>query len=193
MNAPAPREPELIAGGLPRCPEHILMDMGAGDYPLVHAEKVAVMSAPEFAAVVIGISRSDFAHGFFMGMSPDQARSTAAWLRTSADEIDGVRREATSDIAAQCRAWVLSPDYVDLTARQMALLSILCDEPGPHHVRHLAKAIGVQKPVISRSVDRFVALGLAIRWENAGDKRDRFIEATELGRKIRAALAGGGQ
>jgi len=89
MNAPTAREPELITGGLPLCPENILMDLGAGDYPLMHAEKVAVMSAPEFKAVVLGIARSDFEHGFFMGYSPEQARSVAAWLMVSADEIDG--------------------------------------------------------------------------------------------------------
>ena len=89
MNATTTREPELIAGGLPLCPEHITMDLGAGDYPLTHGEKVAVMSVPHFSAVVMGIARPDYAHGFFMGLTPTMARSVAAWLLVSADEIDG--------------------------------------------------------------------------------------------------------
>lgn len=81
--------PELIAGGLPLTPEHILFDFGNGDYSLTHAAQVAVMSTPEYSAVVLGIARPDQPTGLFMGYTPAQARSIAAWLLVSADEIDG--------------------------------------------------------------------------------------------------------
>lgn len=89
-----------------------------------------------------------------------------------------------TDLAAAARSFVLSPAYVDVTLRQLALLAILVDETGPHHVRELALRLGVQKPVISRAVQRLSGLGL-VRRQRGDDKRDCLIVATAKGRAWR--------
>lgn len=96
----------------------------------------------------------------------------------------------SGDIASFCRTYVLAPNYVDLTSRQFAMLAILCDEPGPHRIRHLAAAIGVQKPVATRNVTRFVQLGYAASARDETDGRDVIICATEAGKAFRTELKG---
>lgn len=58
--------------------------------------------------------------------------------------------------------WVRG-DWPDLTNRQLALLMIICLEPGRHYVRHLALRLDVPKPIISRVLDRLVELALLTR------------------------------
>lgn len=89
MNATTAREAEVIAGGLPIMPEQFILEVGAGEYPVTHAAAVTVSPAPAYGAIVLAIHRPDQPAGLFMGMNPDQARSVAAWLLVSADEIDG--------------------------------------------------------------------------------------------------------
>lgn len=89
-----------------------------------------------------------------------------------------------TDLAAAARDFILSPAYVDVTLRQIALLAIVVDEAGPHHVRDLALRLGVQKPVISRAVQRLSGLGLVAR-RRGDDKRDCLIVPTPQGRAWR--------
>ncbi len=95
----------------------------------------------------------------------------------------------TADIATMCRSYVTMPNYIDLTSRQLAMLAIICDEQGPHRIRHLAAAIGAQKPVATRNMDAFVKLGFVTRTRDEEDGRDVRIVATTKGRQFRASLA----
>lgn len=91
-----------------------------------------------------------------------------------------------SDFFTDTLDWVRSPGYRDLTTREIALLGLLCDEEGPHHVRHLADTLKVSKPVITRSVDRLAREGLASKAQSKVDKRDVDIVPTKAGRELRS-------
>lgn len=93
-----------------------------------------------------------------------------------------------TDLITQSLAWVLSPDYLDLTSRQFALLGILCDQPERHHVRDLARKLAVSKPVISRASTLLAWHGLVIR-QRGEDRRDCILVATDAGRALRARFA----
>lgn len=91
-----------------------------------------------------------------------------------------------SDFFANTLDWVRSPDYRDLTTREIALLGLLCDEEGPHQVRHLADTLKVSKPVVTRSVSRLIREGLATKAQSKADKRDVDIVPTTAGRELRS-------
>jgi DNA-binding MarR family transcriptional regulator len=93
-----------------------------------------------------------------------------------------------ADLFDTCRAFVASEHYVDLSARQFALLGIVCDEPGPHHVRVLAQALNVQRPVVTRAVDKLKRFGFVKRVYGTFDKRDVMIEPTAEGKAFRIML-----
>ena len=96
-----------------------------------------------------------------------------------------------SDFFTNALDWVRSPDYRDVTTREIALLGILCDEEGPHHVRHLADTLKVSKPVITRSVSRLTREGLATKARSGADKRDKEVRASiDAGQARRGFLKG---
>ncbi len=95
---------------------------------------------------------------------------------------------ANGDLAALSLAWVRSPAYVDLTARQTAILAIVCDEPGTHTVRGLALRLGVSKPVVTRALNSFGRLGLVKRVGDPDDRRVIFAVPTDAGRAARQAM-----
>jgi len=98
-------------------------------------------------------------------------------------------RTSGADIVASALATVRAGALpTDMTLRQMAVLGILCDEPGLHRVRTLAKEIGAQKPVVTRILDRFEQMGIAQRLPDHDDRRDLFIVATAEGIELRAKL-----
>jgi len=96
-----------------------------------------------------------------------------------------------ADLAAAARRFVLSPEYQDLTVRQLALLCVVADDEGPHHVRHLAKTLGVSKPVVTRAVNHLSRCGLLGRQRRPEDRRDVVIALTDAGREFRKTLAKG--
>jgi DNA-binding MarR family transcriptional regulator len=75
-----------------------------------------------------------------------------------------------------------------MTARQLAMFAILCDEEGPHRVRTLAKRLNVSKPVITRIHGTLQKHGLVKRWANPDDLRDCQIIPTDEGRALRDAM-----
>ncbi|EPR09900.1 hypothetical protein M527_07185 [Sphingobium indicum IP26] len=93
------------------------------------------------------------------------------------------------DLATECRRFVQSPAYAEMTLRQLALLSVLADDPGPHHVRHLARTLHVSKPVITRALIRLEQRDLVLRAINPRDRRDRFIALTDAGRALRSSFS----
>lgn len=77
-------------------------------------------------------------------------------------------------------------DYVrsgqpDLTNRQMALLMVVYQTPGPHTVRGLACGLNVSKPVITRALNRLGALGYLARQRDEQDRRNVFVAQTQAG------------
>lgn len=92
------------------------------------------------------------------------------------------------DIVTCSRRLVEMSTYTDFTIRQLAMLGIVCDDPGPHHVRTLAKAMMVNPPIISRAVDKLSAMGLVRRAHPKSDRRDCVIVATDQGMALRQAL-----
>lgn len=94
----------------------------------------------------------------------------------------------TTDLAAASSAWLASPWYFDATARQNAMLGILCDEPGPHLTRVLAKRLGVARPVITRACNIFAEHGMIERRGDPDDGRNCIIVPTDHGRATRAAM-----
>lgn len=69
----------------------------------------------------------------------------------------------------------------DLTNRQMALLMLVYETPGPHTVRGLAGALGVSKPVVTRALNTLAALGYLRRERDEADGRNIFVAQTEMG------------
>ncbi len=73
--------------------------------------------------------------------------------------------------------WV-KDEWPDLTNRQLALLMIVCIEPGQHHFRHLAVRLAVAKPIVCRILDRLTELGLILREHDRRDRRNVFVVPT---------------
>jgi DNA-binding MarR family transcriptional regulator len=96
---------------------------------------------------------------------------------------------AMTDIVSLTVAWVTAPDSIDLTSRQIALLGVVCDEPGPHGVKHLAARLNLSKPVVTRGTRVLEQLGLVTRNRGKLDKRDCFITATNAGSALRTSMA----
>lgn len=69
----------------------------------------------------------------------------------------------------------------DLTNRQMALLMLVYETPGPHTVRGLAHKLGVSKPVITRALNTLAALGYLRRERDEADGRNIFVARTRMG------------
>lgn len=111
----------------------------------------------------------------------ERMAARAAALQSDAPSLDAYVSYARmlrlrDALVARTRAG--SPDFTD---RQLALLLWLATEPGPHRVRGLAAALGVQKPVIDRAASRLAALGLVTRTRDPEDARDRLLEITRPG------------
>ncbi len=69
----------------------------------------------------------------------------------------------------------------DLSFRQIAILLTIYLEPPPHHVRDLARKLGVTKPVITRALDSMGKLDLVSRRRDERDRRDVVIQRTVKG------------
>jgi DNA-binding MarR family transcriptional regulator len=77
----------------------------------------------------------------------------------------------------------------DLTNRQMALLLVAGQEPGPHTVRGLAARLGVSKPVVTRALNSLTGLGLVQRRRDERDRRSVFVDLTPDGEAFLAEFA----
>jgi len=69
----------------------------------------------------------------------------------------------------------------DLTNRQMALLMLVYQTPGPHTVRGLAQKLDVSKPVVTRALNTLAALGYLRRERDEADGRNIFVAQTDTG------------
>jgi DNA-binding MarR family transcriptional regulator len=93
-----------------------------------------------------------------------------------------------SNLIDQAMTFVTSPAYMDLTIRQLAIIGVAADAVEPLRVKDMAAAIKVEKPVVTRALDRMERDGLLERKKGA-DKRDCFIHVTDAGRAFRAGGA----
>jgi len=91
--------------------------------------------------------------------------------------LDDNVRGRLSPLKGAVVRWV-NDDWPDLTNRQLALLLIVCIEPGNHYLRHLATRLGVQKPIACRILDRLNDLGLITRQHERRDLRNVYAVPT---------------
>lgn len=85
--------------------------------------------------------------------------------------------------AAHIDVVALAREGLTLTVREMAVLAQAVAGPGFSVLDHAA-ALNVQKPVITRAVDRLDRDGLARRLPDQEDRRRIRIYATERGRLL---------
>jgi DNA-binding MarR family transcriptional regulator len=78
-------------------------------------------------------------------------------------------------------AGVVRRDAPDLSARGFGILLICYLNPGPHTVRGLAAQLNINKPAITRTLDRLVELGLAKRNPDPRDGRSVIVGRTREG------------
>ncbi len=71
----------------------------------------------------------------------------------------------------------------NMTCRQVAILLMMAHHPG-HSVKHIAKALGISKPVITRATDRLVLLKLAGRSMSSSDRRQVELTPTRAGLRL---------
>jgi len=77
----------------------------------------------------------------------------------------------------------------DLTTRQLALLTTVYLEEGPHTVRSLAGRLGVTKAVITRAINTLSTYGFVARGEDLRDKRSVLIKRTARGSRYLAEFS----
>jgi DNA-binding MarR family transcriptional regulator len=81
----------------------------------------------------------------------------------------------------------------DLSARQLSVLLVCYLEVGPHTVRGLSERLRINKPAITRALDRLGELDLALRIEDANDRRSVNVKRTMKGagflRDLRAIMS----
>lgn len=76
---------------------------------------------------------------------------------------------------------LVQDDEPDLSVRQITLLLTVYLEAPPHTVRHLAKKLGVSKPVVTRALDTMGKLDLVSRRRDEKDRRNVLIQRTVAG------------
>ena len=69
----------------------------------------------------------------------------------------------------------------DLTTRQLAILTTIYLEQGPHTVKSLAERLGVTKAVITRALDTLSRYKFVCRRSDPRDKRSVIIQRTGPG------------
>lgn len=73
--------------------------------------------------------------------------------------------------------------HPNMTCRQMAILAMMAAHPGVS-VRHIAKALNVPKPVVTRASDKLLEIGLIYRSTSPLDRRQVELSASKSGFKL---------
>jgi DNA-binding MarR family transcriptional regulator len=71
----------------------------------------------------------------------------------------------------------------NMTCRQAAILALVAAHPG-HSNNIIARTLCVSPPVVSRAVDKLVALGLMTRITDDEDRRKVCLTVTAAGRRL---------
>lgn len=90
----------------------------------------------------------------------------------------------TDTVVGLCRN-----DDQDLTARQLGVLLTVITKPGPHTVRGMATALNVNKPAITRALDRLSELCLVKREMDPADRRSVLVVAQSGGHRVVAGIS----
>ncbi|MEE9273082.1 MAG: MarR family transcriptional regulator [Robiginitomaculum sp.] len=80
-------------------------------------------------------------------------------------------------------------DVPDLATRQLALLTTVYLEEGPHTVRSLAEQLNVTKAVITRALNTLTGYGFVDRGPDLRDKRSVLVKRTAGGSRYLAAFS----
>lgn len=88
---------------------------------------------------------------------------------------------AALELWRQVTTSLVSSEKPDLTTRQIALYLTIYLDQTEHNVRGLARKLGVQKPVISRALDKLGQLGFIRRERDQRDRRNVLIHRTVKG------------
>lgn len=91
------------------------------------------------------------------------------------------------DFASGLR-YLLTTKQSDLTVRQLAVLQ--GSSAAPATVRGLAAVMKVNKPAVTRAVDKLVDLGLMNRKRDPADARSVFLSLTKKGDRLVRELVG---
>jgi DNA-binding MarR family transcriptional regulator len=86
---------------------------------------------------------------------------------------------------------MIREDTPDLTCRQMGVLLICCNKPIPLSAAAIAEKLNVERPTITRAMDRLEALELARRRPNPADARSVLLVPSAKGRAMCRRLARG--
>ncbi|WP_328702528.1 MarR family transcriptional regulator [Belnapia arida] len=90
-----------------------------------------------------------------------------------ADEPDYLLHVIRRTCVAEIRS-----DEPDLNLRQLAVLLVVCLTDKPQTVRGLAAHLNVNKPAITRALDRLEELELAVRTADRRDRRSVVVQCT---------------
>ena len=85
-----------------------------------------------------------------------------------------------TDLVQNALSFVLSPAYLDLTMRQLAILGVVTSEREPLRVRDLA---------VGGDDDTLEQHGFVVR-QRGDDGRDRFVAPTDAGLRFRQSVRG---
>jgi len=92
----------------------------------------------------------------------------------------------SNDLASLAAQFARSPALRDITIRQLAILGVIADEPGPHTIRGVAARLQLSKPVVCRAIDKLWPL--IERRPDPRDRRNLFLCLTLDGRRLRDDL-----
>jgi len=77
----------------------------------------------------------------------------------------------------------------DLSARQMAILTTVYMDAGPHTVRSLAQRLGITISPVTRALDTLGRYGLVDRGPDPADKRSVLVRRTAQGSRYLSGFA----
>jgi DNA-binding MarR family transcriptional regulator len=95
----------------------------------------------------------------------------------------------TLTIPPDARAFILAsqPD-ANMTCRQIAILALVAEYPGKSN-KIIAETLGVPKPVVTRSADKLIELGLLKRRTSVMDRRKVEMTVTPAGARLVREIA----
>jgi DNA-binding MarR family transcriptional regulator len=87
-------------------------------------------------------------------------------------------------IPPEAQAFILAsqPD-ANMTCRQIAILALVAEYPGESN-KIIAETLGVPKPVVTRSADKLIELGLLKRRTSVMDRRKVEMTVTPAGARL---------
>jgi DNA-binding MarR family transcriptional regulator len=95
----------------------------------------------------------------------------------------------TLTIPPEAQAFILAsqPD-ANMTCRQIAILALVAEHPGESN-KILARTLGVSAPVVTRTADKLIKLGLLERRVSVVDRRKVKMTVTPAGARLVREIA----